>query len=358
MKIAALVSGGVDSSVALALLREAGHDVTAFYLKIWLEDDLAFLGDCPWEEDLRYVRAICQQLDVPLKILPLQRDYWDTVVAYTISELKAGHTPSPDIMCNQQVKFGIFYDKIDAQFERVATGHYARIERDADGTAHLLCAIDPVKDQTYFLSGLSQRQLARAMFPIGDTPKSEVRALAQRLALPTAQRKDSQGICFLGTIRFADFVKYHLGEQTGDLIEYESGQKLGEHQGYWYYTIGQRQGIGLHGGPWYVVARDIQKNIVYISNHYHDTDKRRDHCTVYRLSWISGYAPALGEPTALRIKVRHGARTYDATVTFSAAGLADVQLDQSDQGLAAGQFCVFYDGERCLGHGMIRDDAV
>ncbi|MGE0207405.1 MAG: tRNA 2-thiouridine(34) synthase MnmA, partial [Candidatus Babeliales bacterium] len=178
MNIAVLVSGGVDSSLALKLLKDQGHTVTAFYLKIWLEDELAYMGDCPWETDLAYVKAVCEQLQVPLNVVSLQKEYWDRVVSYTIAQVKKGKTPNPDMLCNQQVKFGAFLDHIDASFDKIASGHYAQVIHQ-DGKAVLQTAPDLIKDQTYFLSYLSQEQLSRLMFPIGHLDKQQVRALAQ-----------------------------------------------------------------------------------------------------------------------------------------------------------------------------------
>ena len=212
MKIAALISGGVDSSVALNILKNEGHDLTAYYLKVWLEDELAFLGECPWEADLKFVRAVCDQLDVPLEVISLQSEYLERVVSYALDELRAGRTPSPDIFCNQRIKFGAFFDHIDSSYEKVATGHYAQIAQ-SNGTYHLKRAPDPVKDQTYFLSGMYQSQVARALFPIGNMMKSKVRQLARDFDLPNQARKDSQGICFLGKIRYPDFIAFHLGEK-------------------------------------------------------------------------------------------------------------------------------------------------
>src|SRR3989344_4788742 len=195
MKIAVLVSGGVDSSVALSLLKQQNHDITAFYLKIWLEDELSFLGTCPWQEDLKYAEAVCKKLGVPLKVLSLQKEYWDNIVSYTIRKIK---------------------DKY-----------------------HLFRSPDPVKDQTYFLADLTEQQLSRALFPIGKYKKDEVRKLAYKLNLPNKDRKDSQGICFLGQIKFKEFVKHHLEEKKGDVLEYETGKKVGSHVGCWFFTIGQ-----------------------------------------------------------------------------------------------------------------------
>ena len=204
MRIAVLVSGGVDSSVALAQLKEQGHDITAFYLKIWLEDELSYLGSCPWEEDLQYAQQACDKLGVPLQVISMQKQYWDRVVSYTINEVKAGRTPNPDVLCNQQVKFGAFYEAVGKEYDFIATGHYAQVEHTEEGSL-LKRAVDPVKDQTYFLAYISQDQLKRALFPIGGIPKAQVRELAKSYGFDTSQRKDSQGICFLGKFKFSDF---------------------------------------------------------------------------------------------------------------------------------------------------------
>lgn len=353
-KIAVLVSGGVDSAVALKLLQDQGHTVTAFYLKIWLADELSFLGDCPWSEDLGYVQQVCDQLQVPLEIVPFQQAYQERVVQYTMTEIKAGRTPNPDIMCNRQVKFGAFLDYLlkerAGQFDFVASGHYAQIERQ-NGKCLLKIAPDPVKDQTYFLAYLTQAQLSQIVFPIGSFSKPQVRALAQQFNLANQNRKDSQGICFLGKLKFPEFVKFHLGEKTGDLVEFETGQKLGEHAGSWFYTIGQRQGLGLSGGPWYVVAKALEQNVVYISRHYYAPDKERRQLTVTQLNWIAGQPPV---QTQLRVKLRHGVAYHACEIALSADHTAvHVTLVESDQGIAPGQFAVFYDGEICLGGGVI-----
>jgi tRNA-specific 2-thiouridylase len=350
-KIAVLVSGGVDSSVSLALLKEAGHEVEAYYMKIWLEDELQFLGECPWEEDLHYVEAVCKQLDVPLTVVPFQREYWDRVVSYTIAEVKAGRTPNPDMMCNARVKFGAFYEYLEKQggnYDFVATGHYADTEVTL-GVTYLKTSPDKVKDQTYFLSQLSQEQLSKALFPIGKYPKEEVRKLAEKFNLPNAKRKDSQGICFLGKIPFDEFIKHHLGVRAGEIREEKTGEVLGEHEGFWYYTIGQRQGIRLSGGPWYVSSKDTEKNIVYITHGDEYQSVARDSFEVKDLHWISGVPP---QKTQLQVKVRHGEKKYECLLVKHAQGYT-VTLGEKDQGLAAGQFAVFYDGEYCLGGGVI-----
>jgi tRNA-specific 2-thiouridylase len=369
MKIAVLLSGGVDSSVALSeALTSGAGEITAFYLKVWLEDELDSIGHCPWEEDLEYVRAVCSRFDVPLEVVPLQLEYYERVVSYALSELKEGRTPSPDIFCNQRIKFGAFYDYIGEDYDRVVTGHYARIERGRGGYL-LKRGVDPVKDQTYFLSHLSQTQLSRAWFPVGGMEKREVRARARTLDLPNQDRKDSQGICFLGKVRYPEFIRHYLGEKPGDIVEQESGRRLGGHRGFWFYTIGQRQGLGLGGGPWYVVEKDTEANIVYVSHRNHVAGEMRRRFRLGNLHWI-GAAP---EKSRLSVKVRHGPEAVPCSVEATGAGDAvvpaaagqapdpagtatlEVTMDRPDRGIAPGQFGVLYDGDVCLGAGMILD---
>ncbi len=349
MKIAMLISGGVDSSVALALLKEQGHDVTAFYLKIWLEDELSYLGNCPWEDDLEFVRKVCEQFNVPLQVVSMQQAYWQKVVTYTIDQVKAGRTPNPDVLCNQYVKFGAFYDCISDEYEYVATGHYAQVEHRADRSL-LKMAPDPIKDQTYFLCQLSQQQLRRILFPIGHLQKTDVRQLAQQFDLANKERKDSQGICFLGKFKFSDFLHAKLGQRPGDLIEFETGHVVGRHNGFWYYTIGQRQGIRLSGGPWYVVDKNPASNIVYISKQYQDAAEHKSGVIVNSMNWISGQPHSF---SGLSMKFRHGADMHPVTVVQQDGAWLIMLLQESKQGIAAGQFAVLYDGDICLGGGVI-----
>lgn len=349
MKIAVLASGGVDSSVVLKLLQGQGHDVTAFYLKIWLEEELSFLGDCPWEDDLAYLRDICEKNTIPLQIIPLQKEYHDEVVGYAIEEIKAGRTPNSDLMCNSKVKFGKFYEKISSEFDLVASGHYAD-KQIIDGVHYLKKAKDTFKDQTYFLAHLSQEQLKRAIFPLGPYFKSEVRQLAQQFNLPNQSRKDSQGICFLGKIKYNDFVKHHLGEFPGDFINADNGLKVGQHKGYWFHTIGQRKGIELSGGPWYVVKKDLGTNTVYISNSYHQLP--RNSFNIEKIHWISG-TPNEHQLANLQVKIRHGENLYDCSLVNLNQNSAYVQIAGNDQGFAPGQFAVFYSDQICLGAATI-----
>lgn len=349
MKVAVLLSGGVDSSVALRLLKDEGHDVTAFYLKIWLQDEFSFLGDCPWEEDLEFARAVCQQADVPLEIINMQNEYWDSVVSYTISEIKEGRTPNPDMFCNRLIKFGQFINKIDNSFEKVASGHYAKIENQ-NGKFILKTSPDPIKDQTYFLAYLTQHQLSRALFPIGSFKKKQIRELALNYNLPNMNRKDSQGICFLGKIKFSDFIKHHLGEIEGDIIDIDTNKIMGRHKGYYFYTIGQRSGLRLGGGPWYVISKDIKENIVYISKE-NITNRARKEFKVGKFNWISEESPISGN---YFVKIRHGENFYKCTLNINGdSGI--VLSDKEDRGIAPGQFAVFYKDDICLGGSVILD---
>jgi tRNA-specific 2-thiouridylase len=299
---------------------------------------------------------------VDLRVLSLQREYHERVVAWTLDELRAGRTPSPDVLCNRTVKFGAFLDLLDAdpemeRFDFVASGHYARLRRDGHGdgsVVRLLRAVDPVKDQTYFLFQLAQRQLRRVLFPLGDLRKAEVRDQAARLRLPNRDRKDSQGLCFLGKIRFEDFVRAHLGDRPGPIRrlhpETGAGTMLGQHQGHWFHTVGQRRGLGLHGGPWYVVAKDVSSDTVWVS-HGDDLDRfsgRR--FAVGTPHWVLGAPPPAGD---LHVRVRHGPKLLPARWLGMDGATGEVILATGDSGLAPGQVAVFYRGEECLGGGTI-----
>jgi tRNA-specific 2-thiouridylase len=348
-RIAVLTSGGVDSSVALARLAAEGtDDLQAFYLKIWLEDELAFLGRCPWQEDLGFVRGVCQLLGVPIEVVPLQREYWDNVVAATVDELRMGRTPSPDVLCNRLIKFGAFVDRVGSEFDLVATGHHARV--DHSGTpSRLLKGADPIKDQTYFLSQLEQRQLARCLFPIGHMTKPEVRAEARRLELPNRDRPDSQGICFLGRVPYDSFVEHHLGARPGSIRHVTTGRSLGEHRGFWFYTVGQRRGLGLGGGPWYVVGKDLDDNEILVAHGDEIGAHHRHRFTIPNPHWIAEHP----RRDRLELRLRHAPQTVGCTITaIDGAGL-EVVMDRPDAGVAPGQFAVLYDGEECLGGGPI-----
>jgi len=355
MKVAALLSGGVDSSVALLRACEEGHDVRAFYLKVWLEDDI-LAEHCPWEEDLEYANAVADKLQVPLEIIALQHAYRDTILQYTLEQIKAGLTPNPDMLCNNHIKFGAFVRAAGNDFDRIVTGHYAGTRTGESGVA-LVRARDRFKDQTYFLARLDQEQLKRALFPLADLKKSEVRELAARALLPTAARKDSQGLCFLGKISFFDFLAARLGKRPGPFIEEETGLIVGEHQGYWFYTVGQRRGLSLSGGPWYVTRRDALQNQIFISRDYFSADKPRNRFRATELCWN------LDEPSLdlrcsgeLQVKLRHGEQEYRCRFieeNGESESSVAVEIDGHDQGIAPGQFAVFYHDDVCLGSAVI-----
>lgn len=348
MKVALLISGGVDSSVALRLLLEQGYDVTAYYLKIWLQDDFSFLGDCPWEEDVEFASRVCEQAGVELVTLPMQDEYWASVVSYTIAEIKEGRTPNPDMFCNRLIKFGEFSKKIGGKYDKIASGHYARVVND-NGIYKLGASPDPVKDQTYFLAYVTQQQLSTLLFPIGEYDKAQIRSIADRYDLANKKRKDSQGICFLGRISFRDFIKQHLGELKGDIINMDTGKKMGEHNGFYFYTIGQRSGLGLSGGPWYVVQKDTANNIIYISNKDLISEKERTEFSVTKFNWITGTPPLKDR---LRVKIRHGAKSYNCRLNLEGE-TGSVTIDHPEKGIAAGQFAVFYDDDICIGGSVI-----
>ena len=352
MNVALLLSGGVDSSVALRLLQESGeHEITAFYLKVWLEDEVhTFAGGCPWEEDLRYVRATCEAAGVPLRIVPLQAEYRERVVEQVLAELRRGGTPSPDILCNRRVKFGAFLDHLDGGADWIASGHYARVERGPGGRCRLLRGADPVKDQTYFLSHITQDQLSRLLFPVGHLAKSEVRRLARGFGLPARRRPDSQGICFLGKIDYREFVEFHLGRRPGAIVDADTGRRLGEHRGYWFHTIGQRFGLGLSGGPWYVVDKEVEENVIRVVHGDRRRERSRRVLEVADANWID--APPAAE--RLQVRLRHGPASIGCRLEPAAPGRWRLTLDEADSGVAPGQHAVLYDGETCLGGAVIR----
>mmetsp|Transcript_4758 Transcript_4758/g.10580 ORF Transcript_4758/g.10580 Transcript_4758/m.10580 type:complete len:840 (+) Transcript_4758:37-2556(+) len=387
--VAMLLSGGVDSSVALNLLVRQNYNVTAFYLKIWLEDELSHLGQCPWENDYNVCKAVCEQAGVPLETVSLQHEYKDRVISYTVDEARKGRTPNPDIMCNSRVKFGCFYDAIDGRgFDYVASGHYAQLEEaskdEGAGNGHksmrLLRAPDPVKDQTYFLCALSQDQLSRVKFPIGSYRKSQVRDLAHQFNLPNRNRPDSQGLCFLGKVKFDEFINAYLGTNPGDIEDATTGRVIGRHNGLWFHTVGQRKGIGKvlnpiesSRGPWYIVAKDCERNVVIASNEYDQEafDEARSDFYAEDITWIAGSPPSrlrsIGEAGKrwkngrFTMKIRHGPTMVNGTLTLDEDGpdgtVGSVRLDNKDKGLAPGQYCVFYnlDDEECLGAGVISE---
>lgn len=347
MKIAALVSGGVDSSVTIPLLKNQGFDPHIFYIKIGMEDQPAFM-DCPSEEDIEITTWIAKKYNCKFDIVDLQKEYWESVVKYTIDTVKKGMTPNPDIMCNLLIKFGAFNDKYGYQFDKIVTGHYATNYTTEEGV-FLSTAVDKVKDQTYFLAQITYEQLKKTMFPIGKMPKSKVRELAAEMKLPSAGRPDSQGICFLGKINYNDFIKNQIGEMPGEIRELETNKLLGEHKGFWFHTIGQRRGLKLSGGPWFVVKKDISKNIIFVSKGYDPISRYGD---TINLMDIKFFNPNHNYNNLERIKfkIRHQPE-------FNSGRLVDNKIisDIKISGIAPGQFAVIYDEDEktCLGSGVI-----
>lgn len=354
MNIAALVSGGVDSSVVVHRLKEQGYDPTIFYIRIGMEDKDGYI-DCPAEEDIEITSYIAKKYGCRFEIVSLHEEYWDNVVSYTIDNVKRGLTPNPDMMCNKLIKFGSFEKNWGHQFDKIATGHYART-REVDGQTYLATAVDAHKDQTYFLGQIDYMQLSKLMFPIGDLPKAQVRAIAAAQSLPSAMRKDSQGICFLGKINYNDFIERYLGKRPGHIVELETGKIVGTHNGYWFHTIGQRKGLGLSGGPWFVIQKNIEENIVYVSRGYNPESQYGNVINLGAFRFMSGNPLGdLSEPKEIAFKNRHTPEFSTGTLVRSVGDVYTIHSDQLIQGIAPGQFGVIYDSSRelCLGSGVI-----
>ena len=363
MKIAVLISGGVDSAVVVDKLFREGHELTLFYIRIGMDTDE---GDCSAEEDIEICSLIASRYELPLKIISLHQEYWDYVMSYTLDSVKKGFTPNPDMMCNKFIKFGFFEQRYGKDFDKTATGHYARIEKIED-RYFLATAKDPLKDQTDFLSAISYEQLSHIIFPIGDMDKAEVRQLASRIQLPNASRKDSQGICFLGKINYRDFLSRKLGIWKGDIVDIETGKVLGLHNGHWLYTIGQRKGLGLAGGPWFIVRKDIENNILFVSQGYDTQLQYRKEIALENIHWISGnpFEQKLlmeannREDKAdyqynISFKIRHTPEFVDGILVKTDFGWT-IFSSKEIQGVAPGQFATIYTPDRnlCLGSSMI-----
>ena len=353
MKIAALVSGGVDSSVTIPLLKEQGYDPHIFYIKIGMEDQDAFM-DCPSEEDIEITTWIAKKYNCKFDIVDLQEEYWSSVVKYTVETVKKGFTPNPDIMCNLLIKFGAFNERHGHEFDKIATGHYAS-NYETDEGVFLSTAIDKVKDQTYFLGQITYDQLKKTMFPIGDMPKTKVREIAHKMKLPSAGRPDSQGICFLGKINYNDFIKNQIGEMPGEIRELETGKILGEHKGFWFHTIGQRKGLGLSGGPWFVVKKDLEKNIIFVSNGYDPASQYSNTIPLEDIHWLNPNHD-YSNIEQVKFKIRHQPEFNSGKLVLDKTGNSIIS-DTKISGIAPGQFAVLYDLEEktCIGSAVISE---
>jgi tRNA-specific 2-thiouridylase len=388
-RIAVLLSGGVDSSVVLYELVRQGLHPDCFYIKIGPEEQEEW--DCSSEEDLEMATAVSHKYGCRLEVVDCHRDYWDRVTRYTMDKVRAGLTPNPDVMCNRLIKFGAFHEKRGHDYDLIATGHYAQTEEEtingesvnqeikntesfsqeienresANRQLTWLCTSpDPVKDQTDFLAQIYDWQLRKALFPIGHMMKDEVRRIAEREHLAPAHRRDSQGICFLGKINYNDYIRRYLGEQPGDVVELETGKKIGRHRGLWFHTIGQRKGLGFGGGPWFVIKKDIQENILYVAHGYDPASAYRQQFLVRDMHWLTlPYAQIAlrqdadmqGSALSVTFKIRHTSDYFRATMEPQADGTFMIRSETPIHGVAPGQFCVVYDSRhhRCYGSGEI-----
>ena len=357
-KVLAAISGGVDSGVAAALLLEQGHEVVGAYMKNWTNEE-GLPGDCPWEQDIRDARAVCDHLGIEFRILSLMDQYRDRVVDYLLSGYREGVTPNPDVMCNREMKFGVFLDFARAQgFDAIATGHYARIAHHPDGNADILRGLDPNKDQTYFLALLEQEQIRPAMFPIGKIPKPQVRELAKKFALPVAEKKDSQGICFIGDIKMSDFLGHYIEDRPGPIVTLD-GREVGQHRGLHLYTLGQRKGLGVasntFGKAFVVVAKRPESNALVIAFDEPDTPfLYASRCRVGMISVTNRPLSACGKLSA---QPRYRCRSIPVEWE-SAAGPEDgVELVfvEPQRALTPGQICAFYEGDTLVGGGVFQE---
>ncbi len=352
-KVIVGMSGGVDSSVSALLLKEQGYRVEGLFMKNWDEDDGTQY--CTAKEDYADAQAVADRLGITLHGANFAAEYWDNVFEHFLAEYQAGRTPNPDILCNREIKFKAFLEyALMLGADLIATGHYAR-RGDSDGRATLLKGLDPGKDQSYFLHAVGHEELARTLFPVGEIEKSEVRELARAHGLETHDKKDSTGICFIGERRFKDFLQQYLPAQPGDIFDLE-GNQLGEHAGLMYHTIGQRQGLGIGGlsghshDPWYVVDKDLAQNRLLVAQGHDHPALLKSSLVTGDIYWVAGEAPEL--PLRCHAKTRYRQPDQPCTLSRSGAGYC-AEFDAPQRAITPGQSVVFYDGETCLGGGVI-----
>lgn len=342
-KIYVGLSGGVDSSVAAALLKNQGHEVVGVFMKNWSHD----VGGhhCPWQEDLASARSVAAHLQIPLKVFDFEKEYFESVASHMIETYKSGLTPNPDIMCNSEIKFKLYLRKcLDNGAEYIATGHYAKMDR-----GNLKVAKDSNKDQTYFLYRIDPEVAEKILFPIGEYTKPKVRELAAKFNLPTAKRPDSQGLCFVGPVPMRDFLREFIKPQKGDIVD-ESGKKIGEHGGAFYYTIGQRHGLGIGGGqPYFVYKIDTKANLVYVTTDEHSLLLNHDEFTISDCVWWQ--EPEIGKEYGIRVRYRSALKP--GKITTIKDGKFEIKLDSRERAIAPGQSAVLYDGYVVVGGGII-----
>ncbi len=355
-KVMVGLSGGVDSSVAAALLVEQGHEVVAGYMKNWINEE-GLPGDCPWEQDIEDARAVAKMLGIEFRVVDLIGAYRARIVDYLIDGYRAGITPNPDVWCNREMKFGVFLDYALGQgFELVATGHYVRKRTLSDGTAVILRGADPNKDQSYFLSLMTPRQARHGLFPSGEMLKPQVRETARRFGLPVAEKKDSQGICFLGQVKMSDFLRHYLPDSPGEIVD-TTGRVMGEHRGLHLYTIGQRKGHGVasprEGMAYVVVGKNHAKNQLVIGwDRLDSPGLYAQHCVIGSISSLVG---PLDARQRVEAQPRYRSRAESATLQPRDGGKLELVFRNPQRAIAPGQICAFYDGGQLLGGGVFEE---